>query len=232
MPSAAVPLRDRRAQEAELAHLREDLGVDLAARRPTPGCWAGSRASTKARAVSRTSRFSSVRVKSITVMASTRVRGWSPAMLLPPRPIRPGPGSRTTRSLYSARGHQRRRPTPSTSPPSPGPTCRRSWAGTWSAAGPTGSATACTTRAAAAYLDFANGIAVTALGHAHPRVTAAIHAQVDRLIGPVHAIGFAESDGPPGPDARGHVPRPAGHRPVPELRLGGHRRRASSSPAA
>ncbi len=44
-----------------------------------------------------------------------------------------------------------------------------------------------------AYLDFANGIAVTALGHAHPRVTAAIHTQVDRLMGPVHAIGFAES---------------------------------------
>jgi 4-aminobutyrate aminotransferase len=43
-----------------------------------------------------------------------------------------------------------------------------------------------------AYLDFANGIAVTALGHAHPRVTAAVHAQVDRLLGPVHAIGFAE----------------------------------------
>lgn len=43
-----------------------------------------------------------------------------------------------------------------------------------------------------AYLDFANGIAVTALGHAHPRVTAAIHAQVDRLIGPINAIGFAE----------------------------------------
>jgi 4-aminobutyrate aminotransferase len=44
-----------------------------------------------------------------------------------------------------------------------------------------------------AFLDFANGIAVTALGHTHPRVTAAIHAQVDRLIGPVHAMGFAES---------------------------------------
>jgi 4-aminobutyrate aminotransferase len=44
-----------------------------------------------------------------------------------------------------------------------------------------------------AYLDFANGIAVTALGHSHPRVTAAIHEQVDRLIGPVHAIGFAAS---------------------------------------
>ncbi len=41
-----------------------------------------------------------------------------------------------------------------------------------------------------AYLDFANGIAVTALGHAHPKVTAAIHAQVDRLIGPINAIGF------------------------------------------
>jgi len=41
-----------------------------------------------------------------------------------------------------------------------------------------------------AYLDFANGIAVTALGHAHPRVTAAIHAQVDKLIGPVSALGF------------------------------------------
>jgi len=43
-----------------------------------------------------------------------------------------------------------------------------------------------------AYLDFANGIAVTALGHAHPRVTAAIHAQVDRLIGPISAIGYTE----------------------------------------
>jgi 4-aminobutyrate aminotransferase len=41
-----------------------------------------------------------------------------------------------------------------------------------------------------AYLDFANGIAVTALGHAHPRVSAAIHAQVDRLMGPINAIGF------------------------------------------
>jgi 4-aminobutyrate aminotransferase len=43
-----------------------------------------------------------------------------------------------------------------------------------------------------AYLDFANGIAVTALGHVHPRVTAAIHAQVDKLIGPVSALGFTE----------------------------------------
>jgi 4-aminobutyrate aminotransferase len=43
-----------------------------------------------------------------------------------------------------------------------------------------------------AYLDFANGIAVTALGHAHPRVTAAIHAQADRLIGPTGAMGYSE----------------------------------------
>jgi 4-aminobutyrate aminotransferase len=43
-----------------------------------------------------------------------------------------------------------------------------------------------------AFLDFANGIAVTALGHTHPAVTAAIHAQVDRLIGPMGAMGFAE----------------------------------------
>ena len=43
-----------------------------------------------------------------------------------------------------------------------------------------------------AYLDFANGIAVTSLGHGHPAVNAAIHAQVDRLIGPTGAIGYAE----------------------------------------
>ena len=42
------------------------------------------------------------------------------------------------------------------------------------------------------YLDFANGIAVTTLGHAHPRVTAAIHAQADRLIGPTGAMGYSE----------------------------------------
>ncbi len=43
-----------------------------------------------------------------------------------------------------------------------------------------------------AYLDFANGIAVTALGHAHPRVNAAIHDQVDRLMGPISAMGFTD----------------------------------------
>lgn len=43
-----------------------------------------------------------------------------------------------------------------------------------------------------AYLDFANGIAVTVLGHGNPRVTAAVHAQVDRLMGPTGAMGYAE----------------------------------------
>jgi 4-aminobutyrate aminotransferase len=44
-----------------------------------------------------------------------------------------------------------------------------------------------------AYLDFANGIAVSVLGHHHPAVTAAIHAQVDELIAPCAAMGYAES---------------------------------------
>jgi 4-aminobutyrate aminotransferase len=39
------------------------------------------------------------------------------------------------------------------------------------------------------YLDFANGIAVTSLGHAHPRVNAAIHAQVDELIHVCNGLG-------------------------------------------
>jgi 4-aminobutyrate aminotransferase len=43
-----------------------------------------------------------------------------------------------------------------------------------------------------AYLDFANGIAVSVLGHQHPAVTAAIHAQVDRLIAPTGAMGYTE----------------------------------------
>ncbi len=43
-----------------------------------------------------------------------------------------------------------------------------------------------------AYLDFANGIAVSVLGHRHPAVSAAIHEQVDRLIAPTAAMGYAE----------------------------------------
>jgi 4-aminobutyrate aminotransferase len=42
------------------------------------------------------------------------------------------------------------------------------------------------------YLDFANGIAVTSLGHAHPRVSAAVHAQVDRLVHVCNGLGHLE----------------------------------------
>lgn len=42
------------------------------------------------------------------------------------------------------------------------------------------------------YLDFANGIAVSVLGHGNAQVAAAVHAQVDRLMGPMAAMGYAE----------------------------------------
>jgi 4-aminobutyrate aminotransferase len=42
------------------------------------------------------------------------------------------------------------------------------------------------------YLDFANGIAVTSLGHAQPRVNAAIHAQVDQLLHVCNGLGHLE----------------------------------------
>ena len=44
-----------------------------------------------------------------------------------------------------------------------------------------------------AYLDFATGIAVTILGHRHPRVTAAIHDQVLRLVHVSNGLGYVES---------------------------------------
>ena len=53
------------------------------------------------------------------------------------------------------------------------------------------------------YLDFANSIAVSVLGHHHPAVTAAIHAQVDRMIAPMAAMGYAESTIEPRRQARG-----------------------------
>ncbi len=40
------------------------------------------------------------------------------------------------------------------------------------------------------YLDFACGLAVTILGHAHPAVSAAIHAQTDQLIHMCNGLGF------------------------------------------
>lgn len=43
-----------------------------------------------------------------------------------------------------------------------------------------------------AYLDFACGIATTVLGHAHPKVTAAIHDQVDRLVHVSNGLGYVD----------------------------------------
>ena len=45
------------------------------------------------------------------------------------------------------------------------------------------------------YLDFASGIATTSLGHHHPKVTAAIHEQVDKLLHICNALGYLEPVG-------------------------------------
>ncbi len=42
------------------------------------------------------------------------------------------------------------------------------------------------------YLDFACGLAVTILGHAHPRVSAAIHAQADQLLHMCNGLGYLQ----------------------------------------
>ncbi len=42
------------------------------------------------------------------------------------------------------------------------------------------------------YLDFATGIATTILGHRHPAVTAAVHAQVDRMLHVMNGLGYTE----------------------------------------
>jgi 4-aminobutyrate aminotransferase len=42
------------------------------------------------------------------------------------------------------------------------------------------------------YLDFACGIATTVLGHGHPRVTRAVHEQVDRLVHASNGLGYLE----------------------------------------
>ena len=162
--------------------------------------WGRISASTKARAVSRTRRFSSVSEKSITGAGLWVATRWAAGNRTgaPPHPTPARPARRA-----AVRGVRRPRPyTPEvdtdTAPdaldlaalagPNMSPVLGRYMDRSWSH----GIGHRLYDTAGRAYLDFANGIAVTALGHAHPRVTAAIHAQVDRLIGPVHAIGFAE----------------------------------------
>ena len=98
-------------------------------------------------------------------------------------------------------------------------------------AGATAWAIGCSTRTARPTSTSPTGSRSRALGHAHPRVTAAIHAQVDRLIGPINAIGFTEPISRLADDAGGHVPGPARLGHVPELGLGGDRRRAQARAA-
>jgi 4-aminobutyrate aminotransferase len=43
-----------------------------------------------------------------------------------------------------------------------------------------------------AYLDFSTGIATTILGHGHAAVTAAVHAQADRLLHLMNGLGYLE----------------------------------------
>ena len=45
------------------------------------------------------------------------------------------------------------------------------------------------------YLDFACGIATTSLGHRHPRVSKAIHEQVDKVLHLCNALGYMEPVG-------------------------------------
>ena len=62
------------------------------------------------------------------------------------------------------------------------------------------------------YLDFGCGIATTGLGHGHPAVTAAIHAQVDRLVARLERPGVRRVGEPPG---RAAARRPARRRSTP-----------------
>ena len=69
-----------------------------------------------------------------------------------------------------------------------------------------------------AYLDFANGIAVTALGHAHPRVTAADPRPGRPAHRPDQRARLHRADLAPRDRARGDLPRPARLGHVPQLR--------------
>ena len=93
------------------------------------------------------------------------------------------------------------------------------------------------------YLDFANGIAVTSLGHAHPRVNAAIHAQVDQLLHVCNGLGHLEPVTRLAEMIVEEMPDGPGHGLLRQLRRGGRGRRpqagasrhaaaATSSPSA
>src|SRR5207247_9493481 len=59
-----------------------------------------------------------------------------------------------------------------------------------------------------AYLDFATGIATTILGHGHPAVTAAVHAQADRLPPLMNGLGYIEPVSRPAERLAATLPEP------------------------
>ena len=208
-PGAAVRLGDRRAEEARARPSSRRPRGGPRPSRPTRGCRAGSRprrrrGRCRGRAGSRRSGRSRP--------SADRSRRLGPRR-------RPMPTGRRSPSADDDSAPMDAARRPPLAGPRPLFRARR---------GATASGHRLYDTAGKAYLDFANGIAVTALGHVHPRVTAAIHAQVDRLIGPINALGFSEPISRLATDARGDVPGPARHGHVPELGLRGDRRRAQA----
>ena len=178
-PAAAVGLGDRRAQEAELAHLLEQLAMDLFLRVPVAderddlGLGEGPHA-----LLDQPVLVGQGEVDHALDRSRAPAPGGRPYTRPTPEPRSPDRPMTTDASLdYAALAEANLTPVL-------GRYFQRSWSH--------GVGHRLYDSDGRAYLDFANGIAVTSLGHAHPRVTAAIHAQVDKLIGPINAIGFAE----------------------------------------
>ena len=80
------------------------------------------------------------------------------------------------------------------------------------------------------YLDFACGLAVTVLGHAHPAVSAAIHAQTDQLLHMCNGLGYLPPVTQLADELVATLPAAARLGVVRELRRRGDRRRRQARP--
>ena len=198
---AAVALRDRRAEEALLGHLRRTARGESRPPRPTARMFGqdlglGERAGRLL--------DEAVLVGEAEVDHRPNASGRDAGV----RDASPRAYSALD-NLYSADG--RARPAVADLAARGRATSRRSSAATSSGAGSHGEGHRLYDTAGRAYLDFANGIAVTALGHHHPRVTAAIHAQADKLIGPTGRDRLRRAGRDAGDDAGGDAARPDRH---------------------
>ena len=167
MPGAAVPPRGsaRRGTRARPSSRRPRDGPRPS--RPTRGCGAGSRPRRRRGRVA----------DEPVLVGQGEVDQWAASLRAGRRPVAPaaGPGS-----IYSADGHRRRPPAldlAALAAPNLSPVLGRYF----TAAGATGSAIGSTTPTAAATSTSPTGSRSRRSGHVHPRVTAAIHAQVDKL---------------------------------------------------